>query len=159
MARGHRRRLAFESALKHINSVVPVPQAQSLLGGGAAAAGGGLPELALAPLSRNPAEEAAKAAREAMAGGNYVRAVGCLRRALSLNHNDHALKDMLKSAEAQVVHQREEARKLLLNLRLELRDVIESIDKNRKFKMFMHPVSPEEAPDYYVSSYEHTILQ
>jgi hypothetical protein len=45
--------------------------------------------------------------------------------------------------------EREEARKLLLNLRLELREIIDSIEKNRKFKMFALPVSPEDAPDYY----------
>lgn len=45
--------------------------------------------------------------------------------------------------------EREEARKLLLNLRLDLREIIDSVEKNRKFKMFMHPVSPEDAPDYY----------
>jgi hypothetical protein len=37
----------------------------------------------------------------------------------------------------------------LLNLRLDLREIIDSVEKNRKFKMFMHPVSPEDAPDYY----------
>jgi tetratricopeptide (TPR) repeat protein len=94
------RRLAYESALKHLNEVVPVPQPVQLSNG----PGAGQEELALAPLTRNPAEEAAKAAREAMAGGNYVRAVGCLRRALSLNRDDRALKDMLKSAEAQCDH-------------------------------------------------------
>jgi hypothetical protein len=138
------RRLAYERALKHLNGIVPVPRPRQLAGESNADE-----ELVLAPLARNPAQEAAKAAREAMAGGNYVRAVGCLRRAMSLNHKDSALKDMLKTAEAQVQHQREEARKLLLNLRLDLREIIDSIEKNRKFKMFMHPVSPEDAPDYY----------
>lgn len=93
------RRLAYEQALEHLNEIVPVPQPRQLN-----SAAEGQEDLALAPLTRNPAQEAAKAAREAMAGGNYVRAVGCLRRALSLNHNDRALKDMLKSAEAQVEH-------------------------------------------------------
>ena len=45
--------------------------------------------------------------------------------------------------------EREEARKLLLNLRLDLREIIDAVEKNRKFKMFMHPVSPEDVPDYY----------
>ena len=93
------RRLAYERALKHLNEVVPVPQPRQLNGDF-----NGQEELALAPATRNPAQEAAKAAREAMAGGNYVRAVGCLRRAMSLNHKDRALKDMLKTAEAQVQH-------------------------------------------------------
>jgi hypothetical protein len=91
------RRLAYERALKHLNEVVPVPQVQQL-------ETGSIEDLVLAPVTRNPAQEAAKAAREAMTGGNYVRAVGCLRRAMSLNRNDGALKDMLKTAEAQVQH-------------------------------------------------------
>jgi hypothetical protein len=91
------RRLAYERALKHLNEVEPVPRARQVETGSDE-------ELALAPLTRNPAQEAAKAAREAMTGGNYVRAVGCLRRAMSLNRNDGALKDMLKTAEAQVLH-------------------------------------------------------
>lgn len=45
--------------------------------------------------------------------------------------------------------EREEARKLLLNLRLDLREIIDAVEKNRKFKLFMHPVSPEDVPDYY----------
>ena len=75
------RRLAYERALKYLNEIVPVPQPQQLNEPCT-----GHEELALAPLTRNPAQEAAKAAREAMAGGNYVRAVSCLRRAMSLNH-------------------------------------------------------------------------
>ena len=91
------RRLAYERALKHLNVVVPVPQVRQLETESSK-------DLVLAPLTRNPAQEAAKAAREAMTGGNFVRAVGCLRRAMSLNRNDGALKDMLKTAEAQVQH-------------------------------------------------------
>ena len=48
------------------------------------------------------------------------------------DHTDAALKDALKTTEAQIVHQNEEARKLLLSLRLELREIVECIEKNRE---------------------------
>ena len=72
------------------------------------------------------------AARKAMTEGHYVKAATALRRALSYDHTDAALKDALKTAEAQIVHQNEEARKLLLSLRLELREIVECIEKNRE---------------------------
>ncbi len=67
-----------------------------------------------------------------MTEGHYVKAATALRRALSYDHTDAALKDALKTAEAQIVHQNEEARKLLLSLRLELREIVECIEKNRE---------------------------
>ena len=50
------------------------------------------------------------------------------------------LTDALKTAEAQIVHQNEEARKLLLSLRLELREIVECIEKNReRTSLFCQP--------------------
>jgi SpoVK/Ycf46/Vps4 family AAA+-type ATPase len=133
------RRVAFTESFNALNTFVAIPVDTS----------GTLPVLPVAPIVHDPCADALKEAQLMYNAEKYVSAAKVLRSALAYHDKDASLAQALKIAEANIKNQRDHARKVLLDLRFEIRDILESIEKQRRFKMFMHPVDPDIAPDYY----------